>query len=175
VAEFGPTLIGLVESFWRQTMWGSGPGIVGFAIFAVSVAAMPGWRTRAAYALFILATAGIYWEMFSIWQNGELVHYLMFVGRLYLIPAIVTLFVLASRGREWAVAVLAIGLVSGAVVTYVRYQRFQDVYREIYRRAPITIHYPMKPLSDPDRKLEIGNFPDARWILDARTGRLLPR
>ena len=179
-ADFFPTIVGLSESFWRQTMWGEGPGILGFLWFAFSVAVMPGWRTRGAFLLLVLATAVIYWQMFSIYQNEVLIHYLMFVGRLYLIPVVMVLFVLAMK-REWALAVLAVPLLAGAIATYTRYERFQESYREIYRHAarstarPVRIHFPMKPLSDPVRGLEIGDLPDASLVLDPASGRLLPR
>lgn len=176
LSEFFPTLLGVLDGYWRQTMWGSGPGVIGVLTFAVSVVAMPTWRARATYLLFVAATAAIYWEMFGTYQNGVLMHYLIFVGRLFLIPAVITLFVIATSRREWALAVLAIPLLIGAGLTWVRYDRFQSAYRHIYeQRAPMRIHYPAKPLNDPRRKLEIGDFPDATWGLDPATGRLTRR
>ena len=175
--HFLPTLLGYVESFWRQTLWTDGLRLIGIGFFAVSVIAMPTWRTRAAYIAFILGGAAIYWEMFGIYQNGALMHYLTFVGRLYVIPATLTLFMIAALKKEWALVVLLVSLVSGATVTYVRYERFQHVYAKVYERAAATsgslrVHYPMKPLSDPRRGLEIGDHPDAPWRVDPKTGAL---
>ena len=181
LADFLPTLNGLLESYWRQTMWGDGPGLLGYFWFLVGLAAMPGWRARAAYLLFVLATAAIYWQMFSLYQGGVLMHYLIFAGRLFLIPAALTLFVLALHGRTWALAILAVPLLFGAAATYVRYERFQRAYASIYAQAarsaekPLRVHYPMKPLNDPRRELEIGDFPAARWEIETGTGRLIPR
>ncbi|MGZ8866757.1 MAG: hypothetical protein ACXW2P_00330 [Thermoanaerobaculia bacterium] len=178
-ADFVPTIVGLMESYWRQTLWGSGPGILGFCFFAFSLAVMPGWRARGAFLLLVLATAMIYWQMFAPYQHEVLIHYLMFVGRLYLIPAVITLFVLAGK-REWSLIVLAVPLLAGGVATYVRYERFQESYRNVYRHAagtqpPTRIFFPMKPLNDPDRGLEIGDLPNAPLVLDPATGRLVPR
>jgi hypothetical protein len=178
-ADFFPTIVGLMESYWRQTLWGDGPGLLGFCFFAFSVAAMPGWRARGAFLLLVLATAMIYWQMFAPYQHGVLIHYLMFVGRLYLIPAAITLFVLAGK-REWSLILLAVPLLAGAAATYMRYERFQESYRDVYRHAaraqrPTRIYFPMKPLNDPHRDLEIGDLPDARLALDPETGRLIPR
>ena len=175
--HFLPTLLGYVESFWRQTLWTDDLRLVGLAFFAVSVIAMPTWRTRAAYLGFILAGAAIYWEMFGIYQNGALMHYLTFVGRLYLIPATLTLFMIAAHRKEWALLVLAVSLAGGAAATYVRYERFQLAYRSLYEQAAanegtLRVHYPMKPLSDPRRDLEIGDYSDAAYRLDPKTGRL---
>ena len=175
--HFLPTLLGYAESFWRQTLWTDELRILGLSFFALSLFAVPTWRTRAAYLLFIIAGAVIYWEMFGLYQRGVLMHYLIFVGRLYLIPATLTLFMIAAARKEWALAVLAVPLLSGAIVTYVRYERFQQAYQDLYRRASTTpgilrIHYPMKPLNDPRRGLEIGDYPDAHWRLEPATGEL---
>ena len=173
--EFPPTLMHIAESFWRQTMWSDGPGFLGYLFFLVPFVALRSWRSRAAYALFLLGTTAIYWQMFSTYQAGVLMHYLIFVGRLFLIPAAITLFAVALDRREWAIAILAIPLFCGAVVTYLRYEKFQRAYARIYASAPLRVHYPMKPLNDPRRKIEIGDFPDAPWILDPKTGALLRR
>jgi hypothetical protein len=174
-----PTALGLIESYWRETLWGT-PTIIGFLIFLFSIIAMRGWRAMLAFAAFTSAAMVIYLEMFARYQGGALIHYLMFVPRLYFIPVTLTLFIFALDRRWWAVAVLALPLLAGAVGTYMRYERFQRSYRNIYRFAqtapkPVRIDYAMKPLHDPARGVEIGSFPDAPLRIDSVNGLLVKR
>ena len=175
------TAIGLIDTFWTESMWGEGPAIIGFIWFAVSMVALRGWRARLAFTAFTGCAIVIYMEMFDIWQGHTVMHYLMFVGRLYFIPVVLTLFVFALDNRWWAMAILALPLAYGAVTTYVRYQRFQRSYRSIYRYAshapvkPVRIYYPMKSLDDARRGVQIGDLPDARLQIDTATGKLVPR
>jgi hypothetical protein len=180
-----PTVAGLVESYWRETLWGS-PSVIGYIVFAFSLLAMRGWRARAAFAVYAGCAVVIYLSMFTVYQGHELARHLMavphltFLPRLYLIPVTMTLFVFALDRRWWAVAILSIPLLVGAVGTYTRYQRFQRVYRHVYRYAqrapkPVRIDYAMKPLHDPRRGIDIGDFPDAPLRIDPMTGRLVKR
>ena len=174
-----PTATGLIESYWRETLWGS-PTILGYVIFLFSVIALRGWRARLAFVAYVVSAMVIYMEMFAIYQGHTLIHYLMFVPRLYLIPVTLTLFVFAVDRRWWAVAILAVPLLAGAIGTYVRYERFQRSYRNLYRYArtapkPVRIDYAMKPLHDPARALEIGDFPDAPLRIDPVNGLLVRR
>ena len=175
--DFAPTLVGIADAWWPQTLWGAGPGI-GLAIFAASLLAFRSWRARGAFLVFALASAVLYWSMFGTYQNGVLMHYLMFVPRLLLVPVTLTLFAVALEDRRGALALLAVPLLYGAITTYRRYERFQRSYQHIYKMArraetkPLRVHYPMKPLSDPVRGIEIGEFPDARVILDPASGKL---
>lgn len=179
LAMLVPTAAGLIESYWRETLWGS-PTILGYVVFLFSLTAMRGWRARLAYAAYVLFAMVIYLEMFAIYQGNTLIHYLMFVPRLYFIPVSLTLLVFALDRRWWAVAVLAAPLLAGAIGTYVRYERFQRSYRNLYRYArtapkPVRIDYAMKPLHDPARSLEIGGFPDAPLRIDPVNGLLVKR
>ncbi|HSY49068.1 MAG TPA: hypothetical protein VLC46_09665 [Thermoanaerobaculia bacterium] len=180
-----PTTAGLIESYWRETLWGT-PGVIGYLVFAFSLGAMRGWRARTAFIVYVVCAIGIYLSMFTVYQGHDLTRYLMavphltFLPRLYLIPVTLTLLVFSLDRRWWAVAILAIPLLFGAVGVYARYQRFQRNYRDIYRYArhapkPLRIGYPMKPLHDPRRGIDIGDFPDAPLRLDPITGRLVPR
>jgi hypothetical protein len=174
-----PTAKGLIESYWRETLWGS-PGIIGYIVFAFSLAAMRTWRARAAFAAYVCAALVMYLSMFATYQGHDLIHYLVFVPRLYFIPVTLTLFVFAIDRRWWAVAVLAVPLLIGAVGTYTRYERFQRSYRNLYRYAataakPVTIDYAMKPLHDPRRGIEIGDLPDAPMRLDPVNGLLVKK
>lgn len=174
-----PTVAGLIESYWRETLWGSA-NVIGYIVFAFSLAAMRGWRARAAFVAYVACAVVMYLSMFAIYQGHDLIHYLIFVPRLYFVPVTLTLFVFAADRRWWAVAILAIPLLAGAVGTYTRYERFQRSYRNLYRFSknapkPVRIDYAMKPLHDPRRGIEIGDFPNAALRLDPVNGRLVRR
>jgi hypothetical protein len=180
-----PTAAGLLESYWRETLW-KWPIGLGFIAFAFSLAAMRGWRARAAFVGFLACAVVIYLSMFTIYQPPELakdlmsIPHLLFLPRLYFIPVTLTLFIFALDRRWWAIAILSIPLLAGAVSTYIKYKRFQSSYRHIYhyaRRAPkpVRIDYPFKPLHDPRRGIDIGDFPDAPLRIDPRDGRLVSR
>ncbi len=180
-----PTATGLLESYWRETLW-VWPSIIGYALFVFSLVAMRGWRARVAFVIYAGCAIGIYLSMFTVYQGPEMARYLMavphlvFLPRLYLVPVTLTLFVFAADRRWWAVAVLAIPLVLGAAGVYSRYQRFQRNYRDLYRYAqhepkPVRIDYIYKPLHDPRRGIDIGDFPNAPLLLDPRTGRVVKR
>jgi hypothetical protein len=174
-----PTARGLIESYWRETLWGS-PGVIGYIVFAFSLAAMRTWRARAACVAYAGAAVVLYLSMFATYQGQDLIHYLMFVPRLYFIPVTLTLFVFAVDRRWWAVAVLSIPLLVGAIGAYTRYEKFQRSYRNLYRYAatatkPVRIDYAMKPLHDPRRGIEIGDFPDATMRLDPVNGLLVKK
>lgn len=173
--QLWPTIVNLSESFWRQTLEPAGPRFLGFVWLVVSLAALRRPRLIGAALLFLGATAVIYWGMFGEYQNGVLIHHLNFVGRLFLIPAALMLFVLALQRQTVVIAVLCIPIVIGGVTTWRNHAAFQRTYQRIYRSAPITVHYPPKPLEDSVRGVRIGDLPDAGVKIDARTGRLLPR
>jgi hypothetical protein len=174
-----PTVMGLVESYWRENLWDHAT-ILGYVFFLFSLGAMRGLRARVVFAGFVAFAALIYMEMFTTYQGNALIHYLMFIPRLYFIPVVLSLFVFAVDRRWWAVAILAIPLLAGAVGTYMRYERFQRSYRNLYRHArtapkPVRIDYAMKPLHDPSRGIEIGDFPDAHLRIDPVNGLLITR
>jgi hypothetical protein len=180
-----PTTTGLIESYWRETLW-VWPSVIGYAFFAFSLVAMRGWRARAAFVIYVGSAIAIYLSMFTVYQGHEIAQYLMavphltFLPRLYFVPVTLTLFVFAVDRRWWVVAVLALPLLMGAAGVYSRYQRFQRNYRDLYRYAshepkPVRIDYINKPLHDPRRGIEIGDFPDAPLLLEPRTGRVVKR
>jgi hypothetical protein len=174
-----PTVMGLIETYWRENLWGHAT-VLGYVFFLFSLIAMRGWRGRVAFGAFAAFAALIYMEMFTTYQGNVLIHHLMFIPRLYFIPVALSLFVFAADRRWWAVAILAIPLLAGAVGTYMRYERFQRSYRNLYRYAqtapkPVRIDYAMKPLHDPARGIEIGDFPDAHVRIDPVNGLLVKR
>lgn len=174
-----PTFIHLGESFWRQTLKGGGPGAIGFVFLAISLAALKRPRAIAAALLFLGATAIIYWGMFSEYQAGVLMHHLNFVGRLYLVPVALMLFLLALERRTWAIAVLLLPIAFGAFTTWRDHARFQRTYARIYRTAaeaqtkPLVVHYPTKPLDDTVRGIRIGDFPEAKVRIEPKSGRVI--
>jgi hypothetical protein len=174
-----PTAKGLLDTYWRETMWAS-PHAFHYLLFAFSLAAMRTWRARAAFVAYVACAVVVYLSMVATYQGHELIHYLMFVPRLYLIPITLTLFIFALDRRWWAIAILAIPLLAGAIGTYTRYERFQRSYRNLYRYAaaaqkPVRIDYAMKPLHDPRRGIDIGDFPDAPMRLDPVNGLLVKK
>jgi hypothetical protein len=177
-AQFLPTVANLAESFWRQTLKGAGPGILGYAFLVLSLVALRRPRLIGAAIAFLGATAVIYWGMFSEWQNGVLIHHLDFVGRLYLVPVALLLLVLAMERRTLVIAVLCVPIVFGGYTTWRDHARFQRTYKRIYRTAteaaakPLLVRFAAKPLEDGVRGVRVGDFPDAAVAIDAKTGRL---
>ncbi|HYK02002.1 MAG TPA: hypothetical protein VE974_09610 [Thermoanaerobaculia bacterium] len=171
-----PTFVNLAESFWEQTL--KSRGFLGFFWLALSLAALKKPRLIAATLLFFSATAVIYWGMFNEYQNGVLVHHLDFIGRLYLVPVTLVLFLLAIERRTLAMALLLLPIVFGGMVTWRDHARFQRMYKRIYSTAmrgsvtPLTVHFPPKPLEDTVRGVKIGDIPDASVTINAETGRL---
>jgi hypothetical protein len=177
--ELWPTIVNFGESFWRQTMKGSGPGVAGFLLLIFGLASLRRPRLIVATLPFFAAACLIYWGMFSEWQNGVLIHHLNFVGRLYLVPVALMLLILAMERRTIAIAVLCIPILYGAFTTWRDHLRFQETYVRVYRLAstsaePITVHYPPKPLHDEVRGVRIGDHPGADFYIDAKTGEVLP-
>ena len=176
--QFWPTVGNLAESFWRQTLKGSGAGIIGYVFLALSLIALKRPRLIAAAIAFLGATAVIYWGMFGMWQGDVLLHHLNFVGRLYLVPCALMLFLLALERRTLVIALLCIPIVYGGFITYRDHARFQRAYKRLYRVAressvkPLTIHYPDKPLDDTVRGIKVGDNTGAIYVLDAKSGRL---
>jgi len=174
-----PTLVHLGESFWRQTLKGSGPGVLGFAALALSLAALRRPRLVAAAVAFLCAMAVLYWGMFGEYQNGVVIHHLNFIGRLYLVPVSLVLTVLAIERRTIAIALLCIPIFLGGYTTWRDHARFQRMYRRIYRTAreaptkPLLVHYPPKLLDDTVRGIKVGDIPEAPVRVDAKTGRLV--
>ncbi|MDQ3282847.1 MAG: hypothetical protein M3Q69_15705 [Acidobacteriota bacterium] len=177
--QLAPTLINLADTFWRETLKASGPGVLGFLFFAVAILALRNVRIITASILFFLATSVIYWGMFSEYQNGVLIHHLNFAGRLYLVPAALMLFLLALERRTIAIAILLIPILFGGITTYRDHARFQRMYKRIYRTAaqspvkPLRVHYPAKPLEDTVRGVKIGDDPAAPVVVEAASGRLV--
>jgi hypothetical protein len=176
--QLWPTLLHLGESFWRQTLKGSAPGVAGFVALAVSLAALRRPRLLAAAVAFLCATAVLYWGMFGEYQNNVLIHHLDFIGRLYLVPVALMLMMLALERRAIAIAILCVPIAYGGYTTWRDHARFQRTYKRIYRtaseaqRKPLMVHFPPKPLNDDVRGVIVGDIPGAPVRIDAKTGRV---
>ena len=155
------------------------PGIV---IFWVGIAALlPAfWATRGlepkltAIAILVMSTI-VYLGMFGF-HVESLMDSHNFIGRLYLIPFTLCLFVLfASRPRPAVVLALALFSIWGMGQTYKRHVEFQSTFVEIYALADeteqtLTVHYPQKPMRDFTRGLHYGDFPDAEIRINVVEG-----
>jgi hypothetical protein len=175
-AELPPTMLWLAESFWEQNL--KAPGVIGLIALTASLAVLRRPRVIGAVLLFLMATAVVYSGMLVEHQSGVIVHHLNFVGRLYLIPTGLFLFLLALERRALVIACLSPVIVFGGVVTYLDHLRFQNTYRQIYRTAerasaPLVVDFARKPLDDPVRGIRIGDFPDAPFAIDPRSGLLV--
>lgn len=171
-----PTFVNLGESFWEQTL--KSRGFLGFFWLALSLGALKKPRLIAASLLFFCATAFIYWGMFNQYQDGVLIHHLNFIGRLYLVPVTLMLFLLALERRTLAMGILLLPIVFGGIVTWRDHARFQRMYKRIYSTAmrgtvkPLTVQFPPKPLDDTVRGVKIGDIPEASVTIIPETGRL---
>ena len=146
---------------------------LGIAIFWIGGGALllAFWAVRGLRAkLTALAILGmstvVYLGMFGF-QTEHLMGAHHFVGRLYLIPFTLCLFVLfASKPPPAAVLALALLSVWGMGRTWSRHVEFQQTFAEVHALAEakediLTVHYPQKPMQDLRRGLRYGDYPDA--------------
>jgi hypothetical protein len=172
-----PTITSLAQTLWYQTTK-VGPWVIFGTVFTLlALAALHRPLVIAAMVAFLGATVVIYWGMFAAPQT-DLIEPRNFIGRLYLAPAMLFLFLLALEKKTAAVTVLLLPILFGAALTYRDHARFQRTYKRIYRTAaqasqkPLIVHLPVKPLDDVVRGIKIGDFPTATVIVNAKTGRL---
>jgi len=177
IAAFWISTQVFLQSFWWQhtkftsvSIW----AYSGWFFLACSLIGIRGFRYQLLASLILLLAAVIYWGMFG-YQRDQVITYHNFVGRLYLIPSVFLLFLLAVKGRNGMLIILAIPLLVGASMTFSDHLRFQRLYADIYLQAAqqkgtLLVYYPEKPLDDPIRRLRIGNFPDAPLRIDTLKG-----
>jgi hypothetical protein len=171
-----------MESFWLQNTKldpDSFQRYIGYLFFVFSFLCAPGYKNKLIFTSIFLTSAVAYWGMFA-YQSDNVVSSLNFVGRLYLIPSTLILFLLIADRRRIGVLVLAFPIIVGAVGTYRDHVRFQELYQSIFAMAvgnatPLVIDYPEKPLSDLKRQVEIGNYPGAMLAVDTKNARLFSR
>jgi hypothetical protein len=71
--------------------------------------------------------------------------------------------------------------VFGGYTTWNDHARFQRLYKRIYRVArqtpqqPLLVHFAGKSLDDTVRGIRIGAIPEARFVVNVKTGRLESR
>lgn len=160
-----PTLQAYFESFWWQTMKRDGISLLGFMWLLISLLALKDFINKIALIILMILSAIIYLGMFS-YQSDVLMTHHNFVGRLYLVPMLLSLLMLIMWGRISLFIILLIPILWGAQQTYTDHSNFQTVYNKIYEMAKnsaekITINYSEKPLNDHIRQIEIGDYPQA--------------
>jgi hypothetical protein len=165
-----PTLQAYFESFWWQTMKRDGISLLGFIWLLISLLALKGLINKIAFIILMMLPVIMYLGMFS-YQNNVLMTHLNFVGRLYLVPMVLSLLMLIMWGRMSLFIILLIPVLWGAQQTYTDHSNFQTVYQKIYELAKnstdkITIHYSEKPLNDHIRQIEIGDYPQACFSIE---------
>lgn len=174
-----PTIAMLAQTFWYQSVK-AGPWVIaGVAFTLLSIAALRRPLVIASVIAFFAAMVVVYWGMFDHVQ-AEAIGASNFVGRLFLIPVMLVLFILALERKTWAACILLVPILLGGAITYRDHARMQRLYKKIYRTAretpekPLTVYYPVKPLEDRVRGIRVGDFQDAPWRIDAKRGRLIP-
>jgi hypothetical protein len=177
--KFLPSLQGFIESFWWQNMQREQAGWFGIICFALSILAFKRWFNMLLFTGLLFLTMLIYWGMFAYYQQ-DVINHLNFIGRLYLIPATLLLIALILWARPAILALIAIPLLWGGWQTYLAHQQFQTTYLTIFQLAAqqeniLLIDYKENPLNDPIRKVQIGDYPQAKYKIDTKTGKLLIR
>ncbi len=172
-----PSLIGFIESFWWQNMHRTQAGWLGISCFFLSVLAFKTMLNRLLFLGLLLVTMLIYWGMFAYYQQ-ELISHLNFIGRLYLIPATLSLISLILWARPVVFALLILPILWGGWQTYHAHQQFQKTYLNIVQLASqqqqtLFVNYKDNPLNDPIRGIQIGDYPQAKYKIDLKTGKLI--
>jgi hypothetical protein len=179
--DFLPSLVGWLESFWWQTLKRPDPQAAGILALGISLLALRNGRLALGMAAVLLLSGILYWGLFVAYQ-GALIEGQHFVGRLYLIPFSLFVFVLALDGRRWVLPVLMVPLLIGCAATVRDHLRFQESFKSVYELAatraagqPLVVRcaeFP-GPLADTRRNLVIGNVKRAEFRLQAQDGRLV--
>ena len=173
-----PTSVSFASGFVAQsyTFWPGHPTFwVGGAALPIAFLAVRGiFPKLTVLAIFGMSTI-IYLGMFG-YQTESLMGAHNFVGRLYLIPFTLILFVaFSSAPRPAAILFVALLSVWGMGNTYSRHLEFQQTYAALYALAEeaeetITVHYPPRNTVDLRRGLRYGDFPDAEIHIDVIEG-----
>ena len=168
-SSLAPTGISFASGFIAQsyTFWPGNPmfWIGGVALPAAFLAVRGLWPKLTVLAVFGMSVI-IYLGMFGF-QMENLMDAHNFIGRLYLIPFVLILFVAFSTAPRPAV-ILLVSLLSvwGMGRTYSRHIEFQQTYATLYELAEttentLTVHYPPRNTVDLRRGIRYGDFPEA--------------
>jgi hypothetical protein len=178
--RLAPTLIGLIQTFWSQTV-ASPLRWLACLSFGLSLLLVRRWLSAAALAAIWLGSTVVYMGMITP-RDFPMIHQATYSGRLFLIPVTMAALILAMNGRRAALwIVLVPGLIGGYEV-YHRHRLQQQVYRQAYDLAADSVEKPLVVHSatpgnfySPRLGIRIGNFPDADWELNRDEGRLVAR
>ncbi len=176
LSSFPKTLYAWFESLWWQNTRRES-NTIAFLISILFFISLKNIRVLICTIGAMVLCSIIYLGMLPYSTEQEFT-YLVFQSRLYLIPAVLLLFIAAVWGRTWTLYVILVPTLMGGWQTYSDYSGFQSVYAEIYEKASISekqfiVHYPESPLEDNERNLLIGNYPDADYRIDAVNARLI--
>lgn len=178
---FIPSLVAFLKSFWWQhTKFPShgAMGIAGLVLLGLTILSIRNHRSQALAIAIVLIASVAYWGMFG-YQDKMVVTSFNFIGRLYLIPSILILFLLAVDS-DWRIfPLLLVPLLAGAMASYADHSAFQRLYLDMYREAAagpgtLRVHYPDKQLDDPARRLRVGDDPSASITIDRMRATLAP-
>lgn len=179
--RFWPTALSWFESLWWQHTWRDGAGWIGLIVSALFLIQIKNLRIALVTTLMLFLCVFLYWGMLS-YEKGILISHSNFIGRLYLIPTTLCLFIAMGWGRKHVLVLIFPLVIIGGIQTYIHHFQFQQTYRAIYKKAeqwpnpPLYVNYPTgQPLNDPRRNLHIGKYPDAPISIDIRTGHLIRR
>ena len=180
VEAFFPSLLAFLEGFWWQHTKFSQNSLdawLGLLVFILSIAAVKGYIAKLSAGFIVVLAALAYWNMFS-YQQDVIVNSVNFIGRLYLIPSILVLYIISIKANKAVFFVIGLLILSGTIKTYTDHRLFQTVYFEIYQLAkqqsePLFVHYPDKVLSDKFRNIYIGHYPDSKLKIDTERAKLL--
>ncbi|MBN2056647.1 hypothetical protein JW905_17100 [bacterium] len=168
---------------WLRSMWFgdlvTDPAIViGLALTAASPFLLRGRCPRLALVTLIIMCIPLYWGMLDH-HSGCLIQPSHFSGRLFLLPVTLGFFIILLHGRRFAPVFVLVPLLLGGALFAIRHHRFQNSYAQVYLLplpvAPdlLRIRSTAPPLVDHRRRIAIGEYPDAEYLLRVEDGRLL--
>lgn len=151
-------------------------GLSGMLVLAYSIFTIKHRLIQLTIISTLFFASVVYWGMFSF-QGEILISWQHFVGRLYLIPFFIFVFLFVRESK--LIALLPVVLLSfyGLVGTFAAHLEFQRAYQRLYNLAsesnlPLIIDFPEKPLEDAVRGISVGDFPDAPIRMDPLNGHL---
>ena len=95
----------------------------GLAVLAGSLVAIRNYPALLTLAVILLLSTGVYWGMFS-YQGEAVVTAHNFVGRLYLVPIVLFLFIACRYGHRTSLLALTVAGLVGFVITYIDHRTF---------------------------------------------------
>ena len=166
------------ESFWLQNTRRS-PEIINALITVAVLFSLKNAKVFLCTTGAMILSALIYLGMLPYSYDNQF-SFMVFQSRLFLVPFTFVLIIIAIWGRRWSLYLILLPILLGGFKTYSEYSNFQNVYAEIYQKASeeestLKIDYPDSPLTDYQRNLLIGDFPNERYFIDIKEGTLKER